>query len=89
MEQAPAGSSPKGVEQQALLDWEDAVPASLPGYEVRFNLSPVVRRPGWQRDWTDLLVRMADVLPGRVKEQATAEIIMLTHNQQLHEVNLG
>jgi hypothetical protein len=29
------------------------------------------------------------VLPARVKEQAAAEIIMLTHNQQLHEVNLG
>ncbi len=49
----------------------------------------MVLRPGWQRDWTDLLVRMDDVLPGRVKEQASAEIIMLTHNQQLHEVNLG
>ncbi|WP_055627625.1 spore photoproduct lyase family protein [Streptomyces hirsutus] len=59
------------------------------GYEVHFNLSPVVLRPGWQRDWTDLLVRMDDVLPGRVKEQASAEVIMLTHNQRLHEVNLG
>ncbi|GAB3169299.1 hypothetical protein GCM10027162_08110 [Streptomyces incanus] len=46
-------------------------------------------RPGRQRGWTYLLVRMDDVLPGRVKEQATARIVMLTHNQQLHEADLG
>ncbi|MFI8306204.1 spore photoproduct lyase family protein [Streptomyces sp. NPDC085927] len=76
-------TSPVADRVAAAADFLDA------GYEVHFNLSPVVLRPGWQRDWTDLLVRMDDVLPGRVKEQAAAEIIMLTHNQQLHEVNLG
>ncbi|MEU1690526.1 spore photoproduct lyase family protein [Streptomyces hirsutus] len=76
-------TSPVADRVAAAADFLDA------GYEVHFNLSPVVLRPGWQRDWTDLLVRMDDVLPGRVKEQASAEIIMLTHNQQLHEVNLG
>ncbi|MGB8947326.1 MAG: spore photoproduct lyase family protein [Streptomyces sp.] len=59
------------------------------GYEVHFNLSPVVLRPGWQRDWADLLTHLDDVLPARVKEQAAAEVIMLTHNEALHEVNLG
>ncbi|MEU3742597.1 spore photoproduct lyase family protein [Streptomyces sp. NPDC032198] len=59
------------------------------GYEVHFNLSPVVLRPGWQRDWADLLAHLDDVLPARVKEQAAAEVIMLTHNEALHEVNLG
>ncbi|OQQ15537.1 spore photoproduct lyase family protein [Streptomyces sp. M41(2017)] len=59
------------------------------GYEVHFNLSPVVLRDGWQRDWAELFTRLDDVLPARVKEQAAAEIIMLTHNQALHEVNLG
>ncbi|MFI6335120.1 spore photoproduct lyase family protein [Streptomyces sp. NPDC050535] len=67
----------------AAADFLDA------GYEVHFNLSPVVLRPGWQRDWADLLIHLDDVLPARVKEQAAAEIIMLTHNQLLHEVNLG
>ncbi|MFD5660530.1 spore photoproduct lyase family protein [Streptomyces hirsutus] len=76
-------TSPVADRVAAAVDFLDA------GYEVHFNLSPVVLRPGWQRDWTDLLVRMDDVLPGRVKEQASAESIMLTHNQQLHEVNLG
>ncbi|GAA1274387.1 spore photoproduct lyase family protein [Kitasatospora nipponensis] len=59
------------------------------GYEVHFNLSPVVLRPGWEEAWADLLRRMDDVLPAAVKAQAAAEVIMLTHNRDLHEVNLG
>ncbi|WP_232246450.1 spore photoproduct lyase family protein [Kitasatospora mediocidica] len=59
------------------------------GYEVHFNLSPVVLREGWEADWAELLCRMDDMLPAGVKAQAAAEIIMLTHNHGLHEVNLG
>ncbi|MFI7319104.1 spore photoproduct lyase family protein [Streptomyces venezuelae] len=76
-------TSPVADRIAAAADFLDA------GYEVHFNLSPVVLRPGWQRDWAELLVHLDDVLPGRVKEQAAAEIIMLTHNAGLHEVNLG
>ncbi|MYR42922.1 spore photoproduct lyase family protein [Streptomyces sp. SID5910] len=59
------------------------------GYEVHFNLSPVVVRPGWEDAWAELLRHLDDVLPDRVKRQAAAEVIMLTHNRELHEVNLG
>ncbi|MEU3034856.1 spore photoproduct lyase family protein [Streptomyces griseoaurantiacus] len=59
------------------------------GYEVHFNLSPVVIRPGWREAWAELLTHLDDVLPARVKAQARAEVIMLTHNAPLHEVNLG
>ncbi|MGW0606828.1 spore photoproduct lyase family protein [Streptomyces sp. NPDC002640] len=76
-------TSPVPDRVAAAADFLDA------GYEVHFNLSPVVLRPGWQQDWADLLDHLDDVLPARVKQQAAAEIIMLTHNQQLHEVNLG
>ena len=76
-------TSPIDERIAAAADFLDA------GYEVHFNLSPVVLRPGWQRDWADLLTHLDDVLPARVKEQAAAEVIMLTHNQALHEVNLG
>ncbi|MFD8572727.1 spore photoproduct lyase family protein [Streptomyces sp. NPDC059639] len=76
-------TSPIAERIAAAADFLDA------GYEVHFNLSPVVLRSGWQRDWAELLGRLDDVLPARVKRQAAAEIIMLTHNQQLHEVNLG
>ncbi|WP_372454654.1 spore photoproduct lyase family protein [Streptomyces buecherae] len=76
-------TSPVPARVEAAADFLDA------GYEVHFNLSPVVIRPGWRAAWDDLLRMMDDVLPRRVKEQAAAEIIMLTHNQDLHEVNLG
>lgn len=59
------------------------------GYEVHFNLSPVVVRPGWEEDWAQLLRHMDDVLPRAVKEQAAAEVIMLTHNKDLHDLNLA
>ncbi|MCA1268855.1 spore photoproduct lyase family protein [Streptomyces sp. 7G] len=76
-------TSPVAQRIAAAADFLDA------GYEVHFNLSPVVLRPGWQRDWAELLTHLDDVVPDRVKEQAAAEIILLTHNEQLHEVNLG
>ncbi|KOX02235.1 radical SAM protein [Streptomyces sp. NRRL B-1140] len=76
-------TSPVAERIAAAADFLDA------GYEVHFNLSPVVVRPGWQEAWTELLIHLDDVLPRRVKEQAAAEVIMLTHNQELHEVNLG
>ncbi|MFK0221118.1 spore photoproduct lyase family protein [Streptomyces vinaceus] len=59
------------------------------GYEVHFNLSPVVVRPGWEEAWGQLLRHMDDVLPRAVKEQAAGEVIMLTHNEALHELNLA
>ncbi|MFD3335896.1 spore photoproduct lyase family protein [Streptomyces sp. NPDC058700] len=76
-------TSPVADRLAAAADFLDA------GYEVHFNLSPVVIRPGWEQAWDELLRAMGDVLPKRVRDQAAAEIIMLTHNQDLHEVNLG
>ncbi|MFH8933411.1 spore photoproduct lyase family protein [Streptomyces griseosporeus] len=76
-------TSPVAERVAAAADFVDA------GYEVHFNLSPVVLRPGWQAAWGELLEHLDDVLPARVKEQSAAEVIMLTHNRDLHEVNLG
>ncbi|MGY1845364.1 spore photoproduct lyase family protein [Modestobacter sp. SYSU DS0875] len=59
------------------------------GYEVHLNLSPVVLREGWEADWTALLQQLDDGLSPAAKAQAAAEMIMLTHNEGLHEVNLG
>jgi spore photoproduct lyase family protein len=59
------------------------------GYEVHLNLSPVVLREGWEADWTELLQQLDDVLSPASKAQAAAEVILLTHNAGLHEVNLG
>ncbi|WP_104524262.1 spore photoproduct lyase family protein [Blastococcus atacamensis] len=59
------------------------------GYEVHLNLSPVVLRDGWEDAWAGLLRQLDDVLGPAAKAQAAAEVILLTHNEALHEVNLG
>jgi spore photoproduct lyase family protein len=59
------------------------------GYEVHVNLSPVVIRDGWLEDWAALLDDLADASAPAFKAQAAAEVIFLTHNDRLHEVNLG
>lgn len=59
------------------------------GYEVHLNFSPVVLRAGWIDDWTELLRRLDDELSPVAKAQAACEVIFLTHNEGLHEVNLG
>ncbi|MCK6079427.1 spore photoproduct lyase family protein [Microbacterium sp. EYE_5] len=59
------------------------------GYEVHLNFSPIILTPTWVRDWSQLLQHLADVLTPATKAQLAAEVIFLTHNEQLHEVNLG
>ncbi|MEU1126509.1 spore photoproduct lyase family protein [Streptomyces sp. NPDC005899] len=76
-------TSPVEQRIRAAADFVEA------GYEVHFNLSPVVIRPGWEQAWSGLLRHMDDVLPRSVKEQAAAEVIMLTHNRELHDVNMA
>jgi len=59
------------------------------GYEVHLNFSPVVLREGWEDEWGALFAELDDILPDAVKNQLAAEIIMLTHNEGLHEINLA
>ncbi|MET8005631.1 spore photoproduct lyase family protein [Nonomuraea glycinis] len=59
------------------------------GYEVHVNFSPVVVRDGWLADWALLLDTLGDALSPAAREQLAAEVIFLTHNDRLHEVNLG
>ncbi len=40
-------------------------------------------------EWAALFEELDDVLPATVKDQLAAEVIMLTHNADLHEVNLA
>lgn len=67
----------------ALDDFVDA------GYEVHLNFSPVIVHENWLADWTELLTQVADGTSARTRAQLAAEIIFLTHNEGLHEVNLG
>ncbi|GLY06463.1 MULTISPECIES: spore photoproduct lyase family protein [Actinoplanes] len=59
------------------------------GYEVHVNFSPVVVRDGWLADWAELLDQLDAGIGAAAKEQLAAEVIFLTHNRDLHEVNLG
>jgi len=59
------------------------------GYEVHLNFSPVVVREGWLDEWRGLLRHLDDALSPSTKAQCAVEVIFLTHNDQLHEVNLG
>ena len=59
------------------------------GYEVQLNFSPVVLREGWEAEWAELFAQLDDTLPPALKERLAAEVIMLTHNRELHEVNLA
>nr|WP_205706719.1 spore photoproduct lyase family protein [Kineococcus vitellinus] len=71
-------------ERLAALD--DFVAA---GYEVHLNLSPVVVHEGWLAMWAELLDSLGAATSEATKRQLQAEVIFLTHNERLHEVNLG
>jgi DNA repair photolyase len=58
------------------------------GYEVHLNFSPVIVYEGWEEDYGPLFEQVEAALSPRAKAQLKAEIIFLTHNEQLHDVNL-
>jgi spore photoproduct lyase family protein len=66
----------------AMNDFFDA------GYEVNINFGPVIYYDGWLEDYKQLFEQIDDTLAPEVKAQLQAEVIFLTHNEQLHEVNL-
>lgn len=59
------------------------------GYEVHVNFSPVVVREGWLEDWAELLDQLDAGIGAPARAQLAAEVVFLTHNDRLHEVNLG
>lgn len=78
----------------ALLDirrvyLEPAAAFVAAGYEVHVDFSPVVVRDGWLADWAALLDQLDAGLGPAAKAQLAAEVIFLTHNRGLHEINLG
>lgn len=58
------------------------------GYEVHINLSPVIVYDGWVKDYSDLFSQIDDTLNLKSKEQLAAEVIFLTHNERLHQLNM-
>jgi spore photoproduct lyase family protein len=76
-------TSPVAERLAAIDDFVEA------GYEVHVNFSPVVVEDGWLARWADLLDALGDATSEATKAQLACEVIFLTHNEQLHEVNLG
>ncbi len=58
------------------------------GYEVNINFGPIIYYDGWLNDYQTLFAQLDDVLSPGVKAQLQAEVIFLTHNEELHEKNL-
>jgi spore photoproduct lyase family protein len=58
------------------------------GYEVHLNFSPVVASEGWQTEYDALFQQVDAAIGDAAKEQLAAEVIFLTHNARLHDVNL-
>ena len=58
------------------------------GYEVHLNFSPVIVYEGWEADYAALFEQVDDTLNDQSKAQLASEVIFLTHNAGLHEVNL-
>jgi spore photoproduct lyase family protein len=75
-------TSPVHTRIQAINNFVDA------GWEVHINFSPVVYYEGWIQDYTVLFEEINDVLTEKAKRQLKCEVIFLTHNDRLHEVNL-
>lgn len=59
------------------------------GYEVHANFSPVILYEGWEADWRALFQQIEAGLSPAARAQLRCEIILLTHNADLHAVNLG
>jgi spore photoproduct lyase len=59
------------------------------GYEVHLNFSPVIVHEDWLASWARLFEQIDAGLDGASREQLACEIIFLTHNEDLHRVNLG
>ncbi len=59
------------------------------GYEVHLNFSPVIYYEEWHGDYAELFREIDDVLSPAAKRQLAAEVIFLTHNDRLHEVNMA
>ncbi|MBB3473867.1 spore photoproduct lyase family protein [Sphingomonas sp. BK345] len=66
----------------AINDFVDA------GYEVHVNFSPVIVREGWEADWKALFAELDAALSPTARAQLKCEVIFLTHNEGLHDLNL-
>lgn len=58
------------------------------GYEVHLNFSPVIFHPGAKEEYTKLFQLVNKTIPDQIKYSIESEVIMLTHNESMHQYNL-
>ncbi|WP_294394003.1 spore photoproduct lyase family protein [uncultured Sphingomonas sp.] len=75
-------TSPMSERIAAINDFVEA------GYEVHVNFSPVIVHEQWGGEWKALFAQLDDALSPRAKAQLKCEVIFLTHNESLHQLNL-
>jgi len=59
------------------------------GYEVNVNFGPVIFKDNWLAGYAELFGMLDATLSPAAKAKLAAEIIFLTHTEELHEVNLS
>lgn len=58
------------------------------GYEVHVNFSPVIVHENWEAEWKALFAELDAALSRAARAQLKCEVIFLTHNEELHDLNL-
>lgn len=58
------------------------------GYEVHVNFSPVIVHESWEAEWKALFAELDAALSRAARAQLKCEVIFLTHNEGLHDLNL-
>ena len=58
------------------------------GWEVHVNFPPVIVHEGWEAEWRALFAELDAALSPAARAQLKCEVIFLTHNEGLHELNL-
>lgn len=58
------------------------------GYEVHINFSPIIVYDNWLADYEELFEQILDFTNAKSYLQLKYEVIFLTHNEDLHNINL-
>lgn len=61
----------------------------LAGYSTHINLSPIIYQPNWIEDYKELFNIINNEVSSEFKKQCGLECIFLTHNKNLHQINVN
>ena len=59
------------------------------GYSTHINFSPIIYYDGWLKDYSNLFNIINNEVDLDFKKQCGLESIFLTHNENLHNINLN